>query len=147
MATLKQKLAVKKISDNIGNMGEAMRAAGYSASTSKTPRRLTDSKGFKELFNQILPDDLLLKKHKELLTTPIKTKTLKKGKIEVVEESLDAQAVKAGLEMAYRIKGYYSATKISQQITTGLEHLSDEDIDRLLVENEPILARYKKYCG
>ena len=49
MATEKQKEAVKDLSENIGKpIGKIMRDSGYSVSTSETPKRLTESKGFKE---------------------------------------------------------------------------------------------------
>lgn len=53
MATLKQKLVVKKISENIGkrkmkSLGKIMRESGYSKETSETPQRVTKSKGYKQ---------------------------------------------------------------------------------------------------
>lgn len=68
MATQTQKKAVKILSDSIGrggekiNMGKIMRVAGYSELTSKTPQRLTESKGFNELCKKAgLTKDLVLK--------------------------------------------------------------------------------------
>ena len=48
MATHKQKLAVKKILENSGNVSKAMREVGYSPGTAKNPKHLTTSKGYKE---------------------------------------------------------------------------------------------------
>lgn len=57
--TLKQKKVAEIISENIGKpLGQAMREAGYSKSTSETPTLLTNSKGWQELLSEI-PDDLL----------------------------------------------------------------------------------------
>lgn len=67
MATIKQKLAATKIVENGGNIGQAMVAAGYSPATAKTPQKLTSSKGWSSLVKQFLPDNDLLKIHKELL--------------------------------------------------------------------------------
>lgn len=67
MATIKQKLVASKIVENGGNMGQAMVAAGYSPATAKTPKKLTQSKGWTELMKEFLPDNDLLKIHKELL--------------------------------------------------------------------------------
>lgn len=53
-----------------------------------------------------IPDSLLIKKHLELLNA---TTTIKQG--EEYEEKIDAQAVKAGLDMAYKLKGNYAAEK------------------------------------
>ena len=57
MATNKQKKLLKKISENLGNqaskpIGTMMREVGYSESTSKTPSRVTQSKGFVELLEK-----------------------------------------------------------------------------------------------
>lgn len=69
MATIKQKKAFDKIVENRGNVSKAMREVGYDATTAKNPRNLTESKGFKELMNSILPDADVLKRHKELLNS------------------------------------------------------------------------------
>lgn len=55
MPTPKQKEAAKLIAENIGSregIGGAMRKAGYSKSTSLTPQRLTETKGFKEAIKE-----------------------------------------------------------------------------------------------
>ncbi|MDO8487563.1 MAG: hypothetical protein Q7S45_04665 [Candidatus Curtissbacteria bacterium] len=51
MATFKQKLAASKLVENGGNIGEAMKSAGYSKNTAKTPQKLTESKGWRELMD------------------------------------------------------------------------------------------------
>lgn len=61
MPTIKQKNAVKKIVENGGNVSKSMRQVGYSKETAHSPKKLTDSKGFKALCKQYgLTDDLLL---------------------------------------------------------------------------------------
>ena len=65
--TTKQKLAASKLVENGGNMGRAMVAAGYSPATAKTPQKLTTSKGWSTLVKEFLPDNDLLKIHRELL--------------------------------------------------------------------------------
>lgn len=61
MVTIKQKKAALLLSETIGknkstSMGQIMAEAGYSESTSKTPQRLTDSRGWKELMKEYFPD-------------------------------------------------------------------------------------------
>lgn len=65
MATQKQKRAFKKSVENGGNVSKAMRDAGYSPATAKTPQKLTESKAWDELMEEYLPDDLLMKVHSE----------------------------------------------------------------------------------
>lgn len=63
MATERQKAAITNIVENGGNVSKAMRDAGYSHETAKTPKKLTESiayKDFQALAETYLPDDLLL---------------------------------------------------------------------------------------
>lgn len=52
MATVKQKKAFDIAVENGGNMSRAMREAGYSPATAKTPDKLTKSDGYKELMEE-----------------------------------------------------------------------------------------------
>ena len=66
MATQRQKLAVKKILENPGSISKAMRDVGYSKNTAKNPSDLTNSKGFKQLCDEVgLTEDFILKALKE----------------------------------------------------------------------------------
>lgn len=65
MATARQKKAVEKLVENGGSdhprpMGEILKEAGYSDAIAKNPQKLTESKGFKDLVDQYLPDDFIL---------------------------------------------------------------------------------------
>lgn len=67
--------------------------------------------------HEAIPDELLAEKHLALLN-----KIDDKGEIDVV-------AVKAGLDMGYKIKGSYAPEK--KDITTGGEKLPSTDLDTL----------------
>lgn len=99
MPTIKQKKAFKKIIENHGSVSAAMVEVGYTEASAKNPSNLTESKGFKELMAQELPDGYLLKKHRKLLDRLDK------------EGEIDVQAVSKGLDMAYKLGGNYSAEK------------------------------------
>lgn len=61
MATEKQKRAVNKIVENGGNVSKAMRDVGYSPATAENPSKLTESKGFMELMDELgLTDNLIV---------------------------------------------------------------------------------------
>lgn len=93
MPTIKQEKAVKALSENIGKpIGQAMRESGYSESTSKTPKRLTESDGWKELMDKNIPDKSLAKVHKE---------GLKANKDGVPDHAIRHKY----LETGYKIKG------------------------------------------
>lgn len=120
MATMKQKLAYKKVVENGGNISKAMKDAGFSPATAKTPQKLTESKGWKELMAKYLPDELLAKKHLALLNKKeIITKNNNATKeIEIVPTGeIDATAVSKGLDMAYKLKGSYAAEKQDVKIS------------------------------
>lgn len=127
MATLKQKKAFDNFTENHGNTYRAMRKAGYKHNTAKKPSNLTNSVGWKELMDKYIPEDLLAKKHKELLTIPIKKRTYIKGDLETETEELDTNAIKAGLDMAYKLRGSYSPEKV--------KHLGDKD-NPIMIKSE-----------
>lgn len=59
--TKKQKLAVQIMAENGGNASRAMREAGYTDVTAATPKKLTESKGFKALCDMYgLTDSLIV---------------------------------------------------------------------------------------
>ena len=72
--------------ENGGNASKAMRDAGYSPQTAKSPHKLTSSAGYAELLETYLPDDMLLR----ALSDDIEGKQLNR---------------KAELELAFKLKG------------------------------------------
>jgi hypothetical protein len=147
MATEKQKLAAKKIMENHGNVSKTMLEVGYDENTAKNPKNLTDSKGWKELMDKHLPDNLLTQKHKELLEQKqlayfVFSKKLENEEIEehmlangldliVIRETdkgkmafysiTDANARKNALDMAYKLKGLYASEKLDLGATDDLK--------------------------
>lgn len=76
MSSLRQQIAVQKLSENIRNtggrysisMGTILREAGYSEQTSLKPKLVTESKGYKEELDKIISIKLLAKTIGELLS-------------------------------------------------------------------------------
>lgn len=114
MATEKQKLVAKLITENHGNISKSMRQAGYSDVTASTPKNLTESKGWKELMEQHLPDDVLAEKHRQLLD-----KVDEKGEI-------DTNAVSKALDMAYKLKGKNAPER---SVHLNIDVVSDEELE------------------
>lgn len=109
MSTFRQKLTASKLVENGGNIGKAMRAAGYSASTAKTPKKLTQSKGWEELMGDFFPDELLVKVHKSLLNDK------------------NWRARNAALDKAYKLKGRYAPEKVVDEgYRRQIDELSDQ---------------------
>lgn len=48
MANIRQQKAIKELVEKGGSVGSAMRKAGYSPKTAKNPKKLTETKAFKE---------------------------------------------------------------------------------------------------
>lgn len=125
MPTLKQRKAFLATGVNGGNISQAMKTAGYSKSVSKRTDKLTRTKGWQELMNEFIPDSLLAKKHKELLTVPIRKRRYIKGELIDETEELDSQAISKGLDMGYKLKGKYAPEKIDH--TTLGEKITTEN--------------------
>ena len=89
---MKQRKTMENLLENNGSMGEAMREAGYSPETAKNPQQVTRSKGWAQLVEEYLPDDLLAKVHKEGLEATNK-------------DGADYSVRHRYLDTAYKIKG------------------------------------------
>lgn len=116
MPTEKQKKAVKAMLENGGIISKAMEASGYTKATSKTPQKLTQSKGFKELCEECgLTDDLILVS----LVEDIKKKP---------------QNRKAELELGAKIKGLFTdKIKIGEDPENPFKkELDDKEIDKII---------------
>ena len=86
MATLKQKKAVGKLVENGGNISRSMRQAGYRPATAKNPKKLTESKGFKELCIEAgLTEQFILEALKEDIE---KKPQRRKGELELATKVL-----------------------------------------------------------
>lgn len=144
MPTIKQQNAFNGAVGNGGNITQAMRDAQYSENTLNTPQKLTESRGWQELMEEYLPDTLLGVKHKELLEIKKKVRTFKRGDIIEQYEELDSNAVGKGLDMAYKLKGYYAPEKkelkhsgtLSQLLNEieGDKQMSDEQNDTIVAD-------------
>jgi hypothetical protein len=102
----RRKLAEKLLENGGTSVSAAMREAGYSEAYSKNPQHITSTKSFREWVEYYLPDSLITEKHNALL-----------NKIDPDTGDIDANAVKAGVDMAYKIKGNYAPEKMEHTIT------------------------------
>lgn len=154
MPTLKQKLAVKELGVNGGNISQAMKVAGYSDSVSKRTDKLTNTEGWKELMDRYIGDDVLAKAHKQLLehkqlayftfpksmddteiTEHVESVGVKvivirpsdKGKLAFYYTE-DANAKKTGIDMAYKLKGKYAPEKV---VSLNVDIETDENLDEI----------------
>jgi len=91
-ATIRQKRTFKKVLENGGIVSKAAKGI-YSDAMAKNPQKITNSKGFQELFNEVVTDRKLRNKHNSLL-----------------EDNKSEIQIKA-LDLAYKVKGNYAPEK------------------------------------
>lgn len=103
MPTLRQKKAIEKVLESHGQLAvsKAMLEAGFAPTTAKNPIQLTESKAWKELVDDYIPDELLAKIHLEGLNA---TK-LHSSLTEPDQEVPDYPTRKGYLELGYKVKG------------------------------------------
>jgi len=92
---------------------EAMIQKNYSPSYADGGK-IADTDSWQELMKTYLPDDLLAKRHKELLNKRevVKEYSHEQGEyVQRVTDQPETNAVKAGLDMGYRLKGKYAPEK------------------------------------
>lgn len=99
----------------------AMRDAGYSPATAKTPGKLTKSKPWKDLLKEYLPDEDLARVHAEQLGA---TDVVFRGKKQV--EVPDNRARLTAVDMGYKLKGKYAAEKL--EIDDPFERMTNGEL-------------------
>src|SRR3990167_2417588 len=110
----KHREVLKMMGDNGGmSRTEAMIQKNYSPSYADGGK-IADTDSWQELMKTYLPDDLLAKRHKELLNKRevVKEYSHEQGEyVQRVTDQPETNAVKAGLDMGYRLKGKYAPEK------------------------------------
>jgi hypothetical protein len=120
MPTLRQKKAFKEITDNHRPVSTVMREVGYDDDTASKPSNLTNSKGWKELMEQYMPDSLLAKRHQELLNKRDEDGTP------------DTVAVTKALDMSYKLKGSYAPEKTSSlNLNIEARNISNPELEEV----------------
>jgi hypothetical protein len=125
-----------KILVNIGSgkgvpeasLGKAMREEGYSDTYSKNPGQLQETQGWQELMDHYMPNSLVGHRHRQVLDKKeiLLRNNNETGEIEQINTGQPHSDVKSGLDMAYKLKGFYAAEVKKIHIDTGP---TDEEID------------------
>lgn len=161
MATLNQNRVFERVKDQVRkgekvSVSKAMRGI-YAPSVAKKPGKVTETKSWKELMDKYLPESKLAEEHDNLLnqtrveyfTFPkamgdddirdhvesagLKVITINfsdKGKLAFYSVA-DAQAKKAALDMAYKLRGVYEDTKngASKTLIVSGNNISFDNFD------------------
>ncbi len=138
MPTVKQKRAAKiKLEHPEMPMGRVMVEAGYSKTSSISPKKLTERDGWAELMEKYLPDEHLGEKHREFLDSSRVVRIFVKGELTSEVSETDPSAVKA-LDIAYKIKGRYKeADKYIDQRSINI-FISPEKARRIIELNDTV---------
>lgn len=140
MATLKQRKAVEALVESGGIIGKAMVKGGYSENTAKTPQKLTESDGWKELMGKYLDDKKLVKVHEAGLEAtfekPIIVGRDEKGRPEYeYVEKPDFNVRHKYLETAYKVK---------DKIQPDLPQTVNTQVNLNFFSNPAIMAKAKE---
>ncbi len=102
--------------------------------------KLQKTETWKALTDKFMPDELLAEKNRQLLEKEkILYKENKKGDIEAVHTGeIDTQAVKAGLDLAYRVKG---KNQDSLTVKKPIEELTDAELAAMIKEEQAKLTK------
>ena len=110
----KHREVLKKMGENVGlSRQAAMEQLEYSKEYARNGN-ITETDSWQELMDKHIPDSLLAKRHKELLNKRevVKEFSHEQGEyLQKVIDQPDTNAVKAGLDMGYKLKGKYAAEK------------------------------------
>lgn len=122
MPTLRQKRVAKLVATG-SSVAEVMVQAGYSPKTARAPSKVTESKGFKELLNQYLPDEKLFAKHDEALEA-------EKWNDFTGEREADQSIRLRAVELGYKVKrilGPDVAQQFNVAGSMGIEFIKTDD--------------------
>ena len=134
MSILKQKKVINKMIENGGCVSSAMRDAEYSKAYARNPHKLLATKTFQALLDKYLPDNLLAKKHRELLDAKkvISANIFPDGKdgkpvndfIEVEDNITQGKMV----ELGYKVKRKLIEQIEQTTVPEDLDNLSEEEL-------------------
>jgi hypothetical protein len=144
-----QRRAIENLVAGSSTKAEAIIKAGYSPKTARAPSKVFGSPVVKDALEEMLPEKMLLEKHKKLLDKEeivVRTNS-ETGRLERLKTGeIDAQAVRSGLDMAYKLKGMYAPEKrITGIFGLDFSHLSDAELEEKLKEANKIIEREKMY--
>lgn len=93
------------------SFAQAAREAGYSNAIANNPQKVTKTQSWQTLMDQYLPQDLIARKHQELLEAE-EIVFIPRGKKILERKRPDHAARKAGIDMAHKLRGNFAPEKI-----------------------------------
>lgn len=108
----------------------AMKKNGYSDASAANTKRLKSTRSWKTLMEQYMPEELIARRHSELLDKrDIETVRDKNGKvIQRIDNGPSTQAVGRALDMAYKLRGSYKNQDIAPPSTVMYNLFYKKDV-------------------
>lgn len=121
------------------SFAQAAREAGYSETIADNPQKITKSKSWQALMDEFLPQDLIARKHQELLEAE-ETIFIPRGKEILERKRPDHMARRAGIDMAHKLRGNYAPEKIELE-RRKFQDMSDEELRTTIAEAKKVLLK------
>ena len=126
------KRTAKILAENGGkSVSAAMRKAGYSKQTAKTPTKVTNSLSWKQLMDKHFPDALVAEIQGKLLTDPHK-EVIYKGK---KRKLYDGDIQTRNIDIIHKLKGTYTATEVKVSGLEPYKELPQDQLNKILNAN------------
>jgi hypothetical protein len=162
-STEETKMRYKRIAKAVvegSPLKKVIKEQGYSDTIAESPTKLTKKKSFQELLNEIMPEEFVLDQHKRLYSEHRDIKQIRLESLEdedikqacdgyenvsvvkkteegytlLIINQVDRQARKDAVELAHRLRGSFSPTKI--EIKREYEDIPDEQLLALLKDKQ-----------
>lgn len=99
---------IEEVEKNGGKMTKAILAVGYAPSTANNPKAITESKSWKALMEEYLPQDKVALRHQELLDKrEMRAIRDLQGNITGYVDEPETTSVSRAVEMAYKLRGAF----------------------------------------
>lgn len=124
------------------SVSSAMREAGYSENTAKVPSKVTKTQSWQSLMDQYLPQDLIARKHQELLEAE-ETVFIPRGNKILEKKRPDFAARKAGVDMAHKLRGNFAPEKVELS-KRKFQDMSNKELSEFIAQKSAKLLKKKK---
>ena len=121
---------------------QAAKEAGYSETVAKNPEKVTKTKSWQALMDQYLPQDLIARKHQELLEAE-ETVFIPRGNKILEKKRPDFAARKAGVDMAHKLRGNFAPEKVELS-KRKFQDMSNKELSEFIAQKSAKLLKKKK---
>lgn len=121
---------------------EAAKEAGYSESVANSPAKVIKTQSWQALMDKYLPQDLVARKHAELLEAE-DVVFIPRGKKILERRRPDYMARRAGIEMAHKLRGNFAPEKIELS-KRKFQDMSNKELAEFIAKSSSKLLKSPK---